>query len=464
MKFLINGYFDAGFSIGINDAPFQNERALKRLNDTEPVVIRFKAPREDTAFIADMVNVETVPTRTACPVEEDGENHIGLNVPIGAGLQVDLSGSPLMDQWHNEALEAASNPAFMGSYYEDYPENIVSLVQSFRDSVSFVKADASLYGLGVGYLCVVSGELTEALKPYALWIYRCYEYASYGTYSSGQFSRSFRSLMYRIYTAFDPKDGVESITQRKIPCDFFPGYQLLLLCSQPGDLAVAEEVLSDYDELSDVVLDDGLVKLGWAAAILQPTNKDYVSRIVYLLKMAQVFYGICDSFEKLFAYHLSASIQSALSKNDQFEDTTALNKLRTIAHTVTEFTRFDALTQNISDLKLLRRFDELGNMTTKIEHVSSACETFITIQNDVLEHEQANRDKRLNMYAMALTALTVISVMADLLSINDAVHTSGVSVVVKMGVLQLLVIFLIYLYFETKYRRKGRKTAINASK
>ncbi len=52
------------------------------------------------------------------------------------------------------------------------------------------------------------------------------------------------------------------------------------------------------------------------------------------------------------------------------------------------------------------------------------------------------------MYAMALTALTVISVMADLLSINDAVHTSGVSVVVKMGVLQLLVIFLIYLYFE----------------
>jgi hypothetical protein len=40
-----------------------------------------------------------------------------------------------MDQWHNEALEAASSPAFMGSYYEDYPENIVSLVQSFRDSV-----------------------------------------------------------------------------------------------------------------------------------------------------------------------------------------------------------------------------------------------------------------------------------------------------------------------------------------
>jgi len=315
----------------------------------------------------------------------------------------------------------------------------------------------NLYGLGIGYVFIETAELDEELAPYALWIYRCYEYATYGAYSSGTFRKAYRKMVSDTYSIFSNKDGYETLTRRKIPCDFFPGYQLILMCTNQQDASLASGILKNYDELTPLRMDDGKISLGWAAAIVEPSNVDYVSRILFLLKMAQVYYGICDGFERLFSHHISNSVRENLSGEKSVYDAVSLNRLRTIAHTVAEFTRFSALTQNISDQKLLTAFDQMGGLSQKIEHMASACEIFTNIQNEVLEQKQARRDKRLNVYAMALTALTIVSVLADMLSITSALEMKGWLILLKLGAILGLIILVIYLTFEGRFLRWKKK-------
>jgi hypothetical protein len=231
------------------------------------------------------------------------------------------------------------------------------------------------------------------------------------------------------------------------------------MCTKPGDVTCAEKVLDGYDEFTPIRMDDGNIQLGWAAAIVEPVNEDYVTRILFLLKMAQVYYGICDGFERLFSYHISQSVRENLSGDASLYDAVSLNRLRTIAHTVAEYTRFGALTQNISDLKLLNTFDQLGGLSRKIEHMASACEIFTNIQNEVLEQKQASRDKRLNVYAMALTALTIVSVLADMMSINEAIQGDRWTLLIKLAAILGLIILVIYMTFEGRFRKlKSQKS------
>lgn len=445
MKFIISGYFDAGFSIGIDDFPFANPAVIASLNRQSDFRVKYNKPADQYAFADEITKAEYT--------YSDAEGHIGLSVPIGAGLEIDLQGSALLKHLHAEALQAAADPKFMGSYYSDPPPAIVDIVRSFQAEAGFRKAVVNLYGLGIGYLYVESAELNGKLEDYALWIYRCYEYATYGTYSSGEFRNGFRKSVAEIYASFSKRDGIEQITRRRIPCDFFPGYQVVLMCTKPGDVTCAEKVLDGYDELTPIRMDDGNIQLGWAAAIVEPVNEDYVTRILFLLKMAQVYYGICDGFERLFSYHISQSVRENLSGDASIYDAGSLNRLRTIAHTVAEYTRFSALTQNISDLKLLNTFDQLGGLSQKIEHMASACEIFTNIQNEVLEQKQATRDKRLNVYAMALTALTIVSVLADMMSINEAIQGDRWTLLIKLAAILGLLILVIYMTFEGRFRK-----------
>ncbi|HCT72376.1 MAG TPA: hypothetical protein DF409_16990 [Bacteroidales bacterium] len=451
MKFIISGYFDAGFSIGIDDFPFADPVVIASLNRQSDFSVKYNKPADQYAFAEELTKAEYA--------YSDAEGHIGLSVPIGAGLEIDLRGSALLKHLHEEALQAAADPKFMGSYYADPPPGIVDIIRSFQAEAGFLKAVVNLYGLGIGYLYIESAELSKELENYALWIYRCYEYATYGTYSSGEFRNGFRKSVAEIYASFSKRDGIEQITRRRIPCDFFPGYQVVLMCTKPGDVTCAETVLDGYDEFTPIRMDDGNIQLGWAAAIVEPVNEDYVTRILFLLKMAQVYYGICDGFERLFSYHISQSVRENLSGDASLYDAVSLNRLRTIAHTVAEYTRFGALTQNISDLKLLNTFDQLGGLSRKIEHMASACEIFTNIQNEVLEQKQASRDKRLNVYAMALTALTIVSVLADMMSINEAIQGDRWTLLIKLAAILGLIILVIYMTFEGRFRKlKSQKS------
>jgi len=273
MKIIISGYFDAGYSIGIDDYPFEKEGALSALNQGNDFLASFNKPKEMYAFADEE-------SGGAFHVD-DAEGHIGLSVPVGTGLKIDLSGSSMLQFLHAEALEAASDKRFMGSYYSDPPKNIVGVLTDFQQKIGFSKASVNLYGLGIGYIYIESAELNEKLAPYALWIYRCYEYATYGTYSSGKFRDAFRKMVSDTYTIFSNKDGYEALTRRKIPCDYFPGYQLILMCNNQHDALLASRILENYDELTPLQMDDGKISLGWAAAIVEPSNVDYVSRILF---------------------------------------------------------------------------------------------------------------------------------------------------------------------------------------
>jgi len=450
MKIIISGYFDAGYSIGIDDFHFSDNDTIARLSSETGYAISYSKSNE--AFSYNDEEIIETPNNI-----NDSEENIGINVSIGSGLLIDFTNTALVEKLHAEALECASDKVFMGEYYNPYPRGIVKIIKDFQNLVNFKKATVNLYGLGVGYVYFESGELPKEMEEFALWIYRCYEYATYGTYSSKFYRNSFKQDVLKIYSGFAKNDNIGFITRRKIPRDFFPGYQIILLCTGEGDAKAAQVILKDYDELNCIPMDDGTVMLGWAAAIVNPSNINCVARIMYLLKISQVYYGICDGFERLFTYHISASVRESLEEQGHDYDAASLNRLRTIAHTVTEFTRFSTQTQNVSDLKLLNAFDKLGGLSLKIDHLASACEIFTNIQNEVLDQKQAKRDKRLNIYAMALTALTIVSVMADMISIREAMEQKGYAILLKIGAILCLIMLIIYMLFEGRSKKKSIK-------
>ncbi|MDO9510760.1 MAG: hypothetical protein Q7J34_03290 [Bacteroidales bacterium] len=451
MKIIISGYFDTGFSIGIDDHTFfQQSEIISLLSHELQLNLQLDQPTENFGF-SDEEQIY-IP-----PLEGENQIHIGLNVPIGKGLLLDFKNSSITKLLLDEALISAQNPDFMGKYYQEFPPEISEIIKNFTDNTGINTFYCRLYGLGIGYYYLETNDLPPHLSGYALWIYRCIEYASYGTYCAAKFRKAFNNNIYRIYSAFDKKNIFRKITRRKIPYDFFPGFQCILLSADAAQTNHALEILKDYDELTHFRMDDGDVHFGWAAAVVKANNTEYVSRILELMKMTQVYFGICDGFERLFSYHISESVRDSMdNKSSATYDAVSLNRLRTISHTVAEFTRFDSLSQNISDMKLLNHFDELGGFSKKIEHMSNACEIFTSIMNEKIEQSQNRREKRLNMYAMALTALTIVSVLADMLNISEFSDNRGWGLITRIGLILVVGVSAIYFILEGKGYFKNR--------
>lgn len=453
MRIIVSGYFDVGYSIGIDDYPFvQAAGLLENLKSKTGLDVKFHTTAETFAFS------DEVPL-TRAPVVSNDVEHIGLDVPIGQGLRFCPDSETLTKKLLADALASAANPEFMGNYYQDFPAGIQGIIQEFVEQQCIERFECNLYGLGVGYFFLQTKPLSPDMAPYALWIYRCLEYACYGTYCGAGFRNAFGSAIQTIYAAFDEQNSFRKITRRKIPCDFFPGFQCVLMTEKDEAVGQSLEILSKYDELTPFVMDDGDVYFGWAAAVIHPSNTEYVSRILELMKMMQVYYGICDGFERLFSFHISQSVRDSMDNRSHIYDAVSLNRLRTISHTVAEYTRFDALTQNISDLKLLRHFDELGGFTRKNEHMASACEIFSSIMSEKIEQSQTRREKRLNVYALAITGLTIVSVVADTISIAEFSLTKGWGMVSRVGTLILLGVLAIYFFLEGRdffSRRKNK--------
>jgi hypothetical protein len=454
MRIILSGYFDVGYSIGIDDYPFmQLAGQLDALRKETGLDVKFRPSNETFAFADEQ-------PLTREPFVSNHIEHIGLDVPIGQGLRFFPDSENLTKRLLEDAVASAANSEFMGNYYQDFPSGIVQIMQAFVHEKGVERFECNLYGLGVGYFFLQTKPLSTDLAPYALWIYRCLEYACYGTYCGAGFRKAFSKAIQTIYAACDEPNSFRKITRRKIPYDFFPGFQCILMTDKPESPEQSLSILEKYDELTPFVMDDGEVHYGWAAVVIHPTNTEYVSRILELMKMMQVYYGICDGFERLFSFHISQSVRDSMDNRSHIYDAVSLNRLRTISHTVAEYTRFDALTQNISDLKLLRHFDELGGFTRKNEHMASACEIFSSIMNEKIEQSQTRREKRLNVYALALTGLTIVSVVADTISIAEFSFNKGWGMVSRVGTLILLGVLAIYFFLEGRsvFGRRSKKS------
>ncbi len=77
-----------------------------------------------------------------------------------------------------------------------------------------------------------------------------------------------------------------------------------------------------------------------------------------------------------------------------------------------------------------------------------ACEIFTTTMSEKIEQNQTRRKKRLNVYALALTVLTIVSVIADTLNITEFSFNKGWGLVLKIAVLIVLSVILIYFILE----------------
>jgi hypothetical protein len=407
MKLLISGYFDTGISFGIDDTVFNTNRDL--LNSL----------RNDIKYLAD----------------DDSEKFEGININIGKGIRIDLGENDLTENWREQAILEAE------TYFND--DNLMKSVK--LTSVKNFYLD--LFSVGIAFVsCEVTG-LNEYAKMNITDLYQCYEYAAYKKLSEelvkevGEFIAKLGDK-FKEYALCKRKD----ITKLEDIRELLPGFVCIVI--EESKNVKTLKTLQDYEwqyDFKELKLDDGKVFLGWSSALIIPQSNDLgLRRILYLFKISQVYYGICEAFESVFISHMTKSINQDFSgKNGNIYSVPDLNKLRTLAISITTLTVFSSTSNNISDLCFFDFFNQHAKLEHKHDRIRMTCEVFSNIQFGYAQFEDEVREKKLNTFIFYLTAFTLISVMADIINTLDYIHELLPSPLIRLPALFVLPLILI---------------------
>jgi len=380
MKVMFSAAWDLGVSFGIDDDAFPEE-ALSNLRnnlDKSIVVERAEAP-PDT-----------------------------LEVAIGNGIRLDLLKSRLP-----EILVKDGRGELQSDEGRELFEKM-EITECFLD----------LFALGIAYLQMAIavppgadpsdiGEIEQAMDN---------TMAAAGS----EFLRETGSV---IIEALTPVSDIIDITTRfdlsSVDIGYiFPGFSDIFLPEEGDD---TEDVIewvreSEKNKLTEVLIDEGHLYFGWAVSGLIPEDpemEDY-SNISFVLKFAQVFYEITVAFEKLFAHKLRTGLKHQLSgKKRKSETVTDLHRLRPLASAIITVTCFPAVTDNEDHLVIYNAFNQTARIEERQGRIQSASERFNAIETSLIQADEEARQNQLNTTILFLTALTFVTVFADIVSTVD---------------------------------------------
>jgi|LSQX01.2.fsa_nt_gb uncharacterized protein YfbU (UPF0304 family) len=380
MILTLNGYFDIGFSIGINDQAFSSI-----INNNNDYIINF--------------HNEVVP--------------VGINIEIGNGILVDLTNNNISNLWQKEAkLKAISlfNDVELESYINSSTINSFT-IELFALGIVFIKLD----------IVNVPKNAVNNIEHF----YQCYEYAGYE-----KVSETLIQIVKSIINPYKSLNNLSIISKRFeideiVPFDLIPGFVCVCVCQKDDNTDLLIKKLQEYERqytFSVLDLDEAIVHLGWATTIIEPRDVD-IQRVFFLIKIAQLYFAICEAFEKLFSKHMINTVRISFGESNQYYNAQILNKLRTLAMSVNQVTNFSSTSNNISDLFFFKEFEKLGNINNKHDRIQSTCDIFANIHTELAEIAEIRREKKLSNFIFILTSLTFISVTADIIGTVDYVHT-----------------------------------------
>lgn len=428
MKISIIGYFDMGSSIGIDDSPFIDEDKRRRFEELTGLSIKFPV--------------------TDFPPE-------GVNLPIGTGLKIDLMNSRILSLWQEGARSKADEMKGAINILSDAKEMEEAIKKIFHQ-FKITKCFMNVYSIGIIFLRLDIEGLPSEHNNSIINFYRWFERAVYDC-----IYEQLKVIAQNVLVCFGDTGDFKAISTR-IKLDeivgaselFKDGLFCIVICEEGDDKDKIIKISQKYEgqySFQSLNLDDGILHLGWAVCVLEPRRDDYdygrtidPERIIDLLHITQVFFGICKTFENLFAKSISESVRKSIegsnsraglmqklrkifgkkvqtNSRDKF-DVTTLNKLRTIAGDVVELTNFSSISNNISDICLFNAFEKYANINAKHSRIRASSDIFLTVQNEIVRLENEIQEKRLTNALFVLTSLTFVSVLADIINTVDYVH------------------------------------------
>jgi hypothetical protein len=412
MRLALIAYFDIGKSFGLGDSVFPESQL---------------APEIDIGLI-------------------------GIRNPLGRGVLLNFAGnaSPLRQQWRQAAAEQVRRPEMetgwspeLGLSKEAFAEMLINYVRTHP----IARCELTVFAIG---LVFVRLEFESGLPLiYMNGVSRCFEFAAYTRPIASALHEAAEGRVQKVLGG--RRTGLEALSERKLPSPMpdaryeelplITSFTDVIMCTDYGDDVSIMPALKIFEITKKEAKADGAADLStakdkyepirfeyhgllyysWPACLLRPNswdNADYppddqILRMFECIKIAHVFLGTLEGFERLFQDEIRDQVDGYIRHEAGGRDPQELNRLRTLALAVVNLTNFNLVTPTDEDHAYFIRFDEGAHIDQRKELIINACETLYNVQVAETQDESARRQNVLNTIVFLLATLTLVSVSAD---------------------------------------------------
>jgi len=225
---------------------------------------------------------------------------------------------------------------------------------------------------------------------------------------------------------------------------------LLEQIKQMNNLKISEQLYWEYDYLYWGYVDSLLITT-------VPKQSEKIA-IIYLIQILNLYQQIALSFEKFIAEKLVVLTKKKIQNNVTIDDIAEINQQKTFLTAILNIGNYSATSSiHVTDMQFFEYFESFHKLTSKQEKLLATFEIFANIQSDFVNIEQAKRDNILNRTLFFLTALTIISVLAAIITTTDYSNNTISNRYIRFVIIVVIpLIFIIGFNFFIKKKIKKR--------
>jgi len=470
MKIAVVSQFDLGVTLGIDDEKF-NEDNLSKIRK-----IDIKTQEFNGVIVKNVIG-SVGKTMDDEDSSEYWPSEVGLNLPIGYGIEIELS-DEFIAYWKKIALEFISieNSKWEGYGFFRLDKNSPEDDLKYNDIVNImneckpVKATITLFSIGIAYISLVIDNVNKAENVIEL--FHCFERTGYK-----EISEILTDLSTKIINILSCNNSLKRLSERfKIEDSFdsnnlIPGFTLILIPRISDDMEKIINKMANFeclernDELEKVITDEATIYIGWKSLIILPDGEEsevcsYNERAsLEILKICLIFYGITSAYQRLFLEKFTSIIKlnfhqenmdeiKSCNKNILLHDAITTDLFYKLSMAIAELTQFNMITESNSNIAVFNAFDKFANINEKRRKIQSLAEIFIRNYNQAIEKAERKRAENLNKYVLFFTILTLISVVADSFGILDKLK---ILISDNMTISIIFIAFILFLISLARY-------------
>ncbi|HEX2947036.1 MAG TPA: hypothetical protein VHT96_13900 [Clostridia bacterium] len=438
--------FDIGVSFDINDDIFkENSESIRKEKIINLEGVKINYPSKEIPY--------------------------GIHLSIGAGLGIDLSSTYIKDKWADYAKENVSDAAIT-KYSTCSREKLGELFNIIEVDRIYL----TVYSIGAAYLTIDIGSIDESrYSDCFIDLYRCFEYAAYYHISEDikkiivEFISYFKSssksgkhassgTIFNACRRFDIREFKGT--------DIFPGFTCINVCLEESHLQEVLQAVQIYEAPNShacIRTDDAVIYLGWASAVVNVSgvrnkfDRENIDRTLLLFEIVWVFWTIAEAYEKLFTLKAMDMLKSRTNDKVLYS-VKEIGLLKSLTNIVIQLTTYAGVTIDITSMKFMEAFEELGHIYDKHSRLRDASSTFIDTQNEMIEEDRRKKEGLLNKFVLVITSLTFVSVASDVIGSFDY-DNSIISRVIRIIILSLSLLaglMGVRFFTDNKDRKKQR--------
>jgi hypothetical protein len=211
----------------------------------------------------------------------------------------------------------------------------------------------------------------------------------------------------------------------------FPSFTKVLVCTEAADADALKPALTALEPLVEdrpiVKFEDhGQLHCGWAVCAVvakrvatpqdpgEDDPKDQVRRMLGCVELAQVHYGVCDAFERLFLDEIDEQVGGYLRRTTGGRSPDDLNRLRNLALAVVSLTAFSRVTETDEDQRYFDWFEGASQIQQKRDFIRDSAEMLYAVSEAETQSNRSRREAILSGIVLLLTTATLLSVGADM--------------------------------------------------